>query len=184
MEVKVIFIYETRSILVLCSSKEEINTIFQKFVNKLNPDSKTYDYKFFYEGNILEGDSVIEKNPLIGNKREITISVQKNLRILKCPKCNYNDCIVDLGFYKASFYGCEHKHTFSTTYDKYFKIQKMELSEIRCCAPKCENNEQNNSLDFYLCLTCTQLLNTSKSYCFHCNKTHDKEQAYKNKIRL
>ena len=95
MEVKVIFIYETRSILVLCSSKEEINTVFQKFVTKLNPYSKICDYIFFYEGNILKGDSVIEKNPLFDNKREIAISVQKNLRILKCPKCNYNDCIVN-----------------------------------------------------------------------------------------
>ena len=38
MEVKATFIYETRSILVLSSSKEEINSMLQKFVNKLNPD--------------------------------------------------------------------------------------------------------------------------------------------------
>ena len=177
MEVKITFIYETRTIIVLCSSKEEISSMLQKFINKLNPETKIKDYIFYYEGNILEPDSIIEKNHLIANKKEITISVQKNLRIIKCPKCNYNDCIVNLKHYKANLYACEHNHTFSTTYDKYFKYQRMELSEIRCCVPTCENNEQNNNLDFYVCLTCSKLLGGTKSYCNQCNKSHDKEHS-------
>ena len=177
MEVKATFIYETRSILVLSSSKEEINSMLQKFVNKLNPDSKIVDYKFFYEGNLLDTESTIENSPLIGGKNEINISVQKNLRILKCPKCNYNDCIISLANYSVSFYGCEHKHSFTTTYDKYFKNQKMELSEIRCCVPSCEHDMQNDNFDFFLCLTCSQLMDKSKSYCYQCNKTHDKEHV-------
>lgn len=174
-EIKATFIYETRSILVSGSSTEETASLLLKFINKLNPASELCDYIFYYEGNIVDSDTIIGNYPLISDKNEITISVQKNLRIIKCPKCNYNDCVINLADYQVNFYGCEHKHSYSTTYNKYFRTQKMELSDIKCCVPNCPYNEQNNNLDFFLCLSCSKLLDRSKSYCNACDKFHDKE---------
>ena len=179
MEIKVTFIYETRTILVLCSEQDEMTSLFQKFIHKLNPSSTLNNYIFYYEGNILNNSSTIKNNPLLSGKKEFTISAQKNLRIIKCPKCNYNDCIVNLYNYKLEFYGCEHNHSILTTYDKYLKNQKMELSDIKCCSLGCQNNEENNNKDFYLCLTCSKLLNNTKSYCYDCKEKHDKEHNMK-----
>ena len=174
MEVKVTFICETKTTQVLCSVKDEMKTMFQKFINKFNSESEIKDYKFYYEGKQLEYNSTIEKNESIGDKKEITITVQKNIRIIKCPICNYNDCIINLSDFKIALYGCEHNHSHFTNYDNYEQTQKMEFSKIRCCNcdPVCNNNQQNDPLDFYLCLTCSKFLGNSKSYCNKCNSTH------------
>ena len=152
-----------------------MKNMFQKFINKLNPESGINDYIFIFEGKKLNHDSTIEKNEFIHGKKEITISVQKNLRIIKCHKCNYNDCIINLSNFQVALYGCEYNHSFSDNYDKYEETQKIDFSKIRCCALSCKNNQQNDTLDFYLCLTCSKLLNNTKSYCHKCISTHDPE---------
>ena len=43
------------------------------------------------------------------NAGSILITVEKNIKIIKCPKCNYDDCVVSLKNYKTTFYNCEHK---------------------------------------------------------------------------
>ena len=74
--------------------------------------------------------------------------------------------------HQISFYGCEHKHTYSAMYDDYFSLQKMNNSKIKCCQPGCNHNQKNDPRDFYLCLTCTKMLENNKSYCYNCNIEH------------
>ena len=59
-QVRVIFVYETKTIQVLYLCKEEIKKMFQKFINKVNPESKINEYSFYYEGIKLEANSLIE----------------------------------------------------------------------------------------------------------------------------
>lgn len=175
MDIKAIFIYQKKTIEVSCSSKEEMVSLFNKFIKQVNPESNINNYIFYYEGKELGKDSTIEKNELISGKSSIAISVQKNLKIIKCPQCNYNDCIINLSNYQVTFYGCEHKHIESDTYDKYNEKQKIENSSIRCCVHDCDHNEENDTLDFYLCLTCSKMLNNTNSYCSRCNSAHNKD---------
>ena len=176
MDVKVMFIYEDKIIQVFSSPEEEMKKLFEKFKNQVNAASEITDYIFYYERNILEPDSTtIAKNNFIGGKSEISISVQKNLRIIKCPLCNYNDCVINLSDYLVSFYGCEHNHSISKNYDDYLGTQKMVPSKIKCCSPGCELNQSNNTRDFHLCLTCSNIFKNSQSYCDKCISNHDRD---------
>ena len=175
MEIKATFIYESKSILILSSEQEEISKMFQKFISKINPNSNIDEYSFFYEGNRLDHNSKIEQNEFISGKKEIIIIAKKKLNIIKCPKCDCNDCIIDLNNYILSFYGCKNRHTFWTNYDKYLSTQKYELSENKCGIPSCQNNQKNIILDLNLCLTCSKLLNQTKTVCQFCNSVHDKD---------
>ena len=175
MEIKVTFVYDTKTIKVTSSPEDEMTKLFEKFIIKVNASSKINDYIFYYEGNILDHNSTISKNPLISDKKDISISVQKKLRIVKCPKCKCNDCIINLSNYQLTFYGCKYAHLFTDIYDNYLNTQVMELSEVRCSEPGCEHTQKNDNLDFYLCLSCQELSNRTKFYCNKCISTHDKE---------
>ena len=61
MEIKATFICETKTIQILCSQKDEMKTLFQKFINKFNTESQIKDYIFYYEGEKLDSNSTIEK---------------------------------------------------------------------------------------------------------------------------
>ena len=165
MEIKVTFSYLNRIIQVLCKDDEDINKMFEKFVSKLNDGSEASHYIYFYDGNKLGYDSTIGKNKYLKGKKDLIIEVRKKLRIVKCPKCLCNDCIVDLNDYILSFYGCKYNHTESMVYDEYIYTQKIHGSEIRCRVPGCLNNQQNYILGFYKCLNCSKLVKRSTYYC-------------------
>ena len=178
MKVNVDFIYEGKKYNASCSSKDRLNTMFDKFIKILNNESQLEEYSFFFNDEEVkedENNKTIEGNSLIGGKNEITITVQKNLKIIKCPKCNYNDCIIDLKNYQALFSGCEHNHSIKDTYDKYQKCQIMIPSDIKCCEPNCKHNQKNDKSEFFFCLTCSKMLNTTKSYCKTCKLAHNKD---------
>ena len=175
MEVKVIFIYETKTFLFTCSTNEEMEKMFQKFVSKLNPEANTNDFEYYYEGNELTHESTIGKNKYIGQKKDILITVEKKVRIYKCPKCICNDCILCLNNYQIAYYGCKYNHMDFSVYDNYKNSQKIDFSEIRCSANGgCPHTQKTDPKDFYKCLTCTKMLGHSKYYCHEHNEAHDK----------
>ena len=45
----------------------------------------------------------------------------------------------------------------------------------KCGIPSCQNNQKNIILDLNLCLTCSKLLNQTKTVCQFCNSVHDKD---------
>jgi len=46
MKVNVDFIYENKKYSVSCSSKDRLNTMFEKFIKKLNNESQIEEYFF------------------------------------------------------------------------------------------------------------------------------------------
>ena len=51
----------------------------------------------------------------------------------------------------------------------------MIPSDIRCCANGCNHDQENDKSDFYYCLTCSNMLGTTKSYCTKCISIHDED---------
>ena len=56
MDIKVNFIYQKRVIEIQSKIEDELNTIYQRFLIKLNPNLSKDDFDFFYEGNKLDKD--------------------------------------------------------------------------------------------------------------------------------
>ena len=155
MEVKVRFTYLTKIIEVTCKDDEDINKMFAKFVKELKDDSQPTHYIYYYEGNKLGNKGTINNNKYLRGLKDITITVQKKLRMVKCPECVCNDCIVNLDNNLLTFYGCKYKHTITTKYDVYISVQKIEGPELKCSALGCDKNQQNYFKGFYKCLGCS-----------------------------
>jgi len=185
-KIKVAFCYLNREIEVFCEGDTKMDEIYGKFVSKLSDGSEVNHYIYFYEDNKLGHESTIEKDKYLSGKTNIKIRVQKKLRIIKCPECKCNDCIINLNNYFASYYGCKNNHSSSSVYDKYIFCQKIDSSEIRCFEPGCQRNQQNYGLGFYKCLTCSSIVKSSEYFCkehilFHKNHIivkYDKKNYY------
>lgn len=187
-EIKITFMYANKGISVFCLGKEKIEAMIDKFINKFNPDSKIIDYKFYYEGNLIDPSTYnqsIEDNELLRKKEFFIISVEKNIKVIKCPDCNYGDCVVSLMHYSTVFYNCEHKHLNISSYDNYFlKDQIYNPESIRCAGIDGNNCTKNAKLDpnFQLCLTCSKLNNQTQSICTECANKHNVIKKGQHKI--
>ena len=187
-EIQVLFMYANKHISVFCSGEEKIESMIQKFINKISPESKSIDYNFFYEGTQIDRSTFnesIKENKMFGGKNLFIISVEKNIKVIKCPKCNYGDCVVSLMNYSTVFYNCEHKHFHVSSYDNYFLTDQLYNPEIiRCAGINGNNCPKNAKMDpnFQLCLTCSKLNNQTQSICNDCAKKHSHEKKGKHTI--
>ena len=139
MDLKVKFHYLSTVIEISCNTSEDINKIYDKFVDALNEPltdekdkTKATYYIYYYKGNKLGNKGTIGNNKYLRGQKDININVQRKLRFIKCPKCVCNDCIVNLENNLLTFYGCKYKHIVSTKYDEYIKVQKIEGPELKC----------------------------------------------------
>ena len=176
MEVKVTFTYSNRAFKITCKEDDEMDKMFQQFIDKLNDGSEKEHYIYYYDNKKLGHESTIKKNKYLSQKNEINISVQKKLRIIKCPKC-INDSIINLNNYIASFYGCKHDHSDNEVYDQYIYLQNIDNNEIRCSEPNCDGQtQQDYTKGFYKCLNCSKLIKDRSIYfCKDHFEQHDKE---------
>ena len=176
MEVRVTFTYSNRAFQIICKEDDEMDKMFQLFIDKLNDGSEKEHYIYYYDNNKLGHESTIKNNKYISHKNEINISVQKKLRIIKCPKC-MNDSIINLNNYVASFYGCKHGHLDNEVYDQYIYLQNIDGDQIRCNEPNCgDKTQQNYTKGFYKCLNCSKLIKDRSIYfCKDHYDQHDKE---------
>ena len=174
MEVKVTFNYLNKNYQATCKENDEMNKMYEQFISKLDDDSKITHYIYYYDGNKLGNEGTIKNNKYLSGKNELIISVQKKLRIIKCPKC-MNDCIIDLNNYLASFYGCKNGHSNNEVYDQYIYLQRTADSQIRCSEPNCSNTQQNYTKGFYKCLNCSKILESSTYYCKEHSDKHKLE---------
>ena len=165
MEVKVKFNYLSTTIEFTSNTNEEINKIYDKFVDALNEPltdekdkTKATYYIYYYKGHKLGNKGTIGNDKYLRGQKDIIINVQKKLRFIKCPKCVCNDCIVNLDNNLITFYGCKYKHVISNKYDEYIKVQKIEGPELHCSSSNCENTQENYFKGFYKCFTCTETL--------------------------
>ena len=179
MEVNITFIYEKRTISIQCKQNEGINSIYQKFVNKLNPNSSINDFDYFYEGEKLGKKIQNLKDFLQENQKDVNISVEKRTKVVKCPECICNDCMIDIDDYIIKFYGCKYKHVDYKIFDDYKSSQKIDFSKIFCKFEGCKRNESNNYEDFYKCLTCGQILKRTIYFCtFHKKEDEKKKEKH------
>ena len=174
------FVHTNRAISIQCQGKEKLVEVIKKYIAQFNSNSSINDYYFYYDGNKIEPrnyEKTIEENEF-GKNESFVLSVEKNIKIIQCPKCNYGDCVVSLLNYKTTFYNCEHKHLHISSYDNYFTDQVYYPEKIICADEK-ENCKKNAKIDpdFQQCLTCSQIDKRTKSYCSNCIKWH-KEQKH------
>ena len=176
MEVRVTFTYSNRAFQIICKEDDEMDKMFQLFIDKLNDGSEKENYIYYYENNKLGHKSTIKNSKYLSHKNEINISVQKKLRIIKCPKC-MNDSIINLNNYVASFYGCKNGHLDNEVYDQYIYLQNIDGDQIRCNEPNCgDKTQQNYTKGFYKCLNCSKLIKDRSIYfCKDHYEQHDKE---------
>ena len=169
-----IFMYAAKSFTVQCTGKEKVVELIKKFLTKFNPDSRVVDYNFVYEGNkiqTIDYEKTIEESEF-GRTESFILTVEKNIKIIKCPKCNYDDCVVSLKDYRTIFYNCEHNHLEINSYDNYFTGQIFYPEKIICA--DCEQNGKNDP-DYQLCLTCSNTTKRTKSICSKCIENHKKQ---------
>ena len=170
-----IFVYTNKTTEILCQGKEKFVEVIKKYLDIINQNSSIVEYYFYYEGTKIESSNYekpIEDN-VFGKKESFILSVEKNIKIIKCPNCNYDDCVVSLLNYKTTFYNCEHNHLHIGSYDNYLTDQVYYSERIICSDSKdnCKKNAKND-LDFQMCLTCSQLINRTRSICSNCIQQH------------
>ena len=102
-------------------------------------------------------------------------SAEKKSKFVKCPRCVYNNCLIDIDNYVINFYGCKYNHIDCQVFNSYPETQKINLSKILCDSVGCDDKTQNNDPDdFYKCITCSKSLNHTQYYCNLHSKEHDK----------
>ncbi len=179
-----IFMYAGKSFPIPCKGKEKIIDMILKFMQKFNPNSKYINYNFSYEGTKIEKDvheKYVEDIDYFSKNEPFIITVEKNIKVIECPKCNYGDCVVSLIGYKTIFYNCEHKHLHISSYDNYFTDQIYYPEKIKCAGNNC-NKTAKMDPNFLLCLSCAKLLGKTISICQDCADKHKKEYQNKHTI--
>ena len=171
MEYVVIFSYEQKTIQIHCDPKEEMQKIFTRFAGKLNVNIN--DFLFFYEGKEINKNSSLLNLINKEKKKEIVVYVEKKVKIIKCPQCICNDCIIQIENYKIIFSNCKYNHNVYKIFDEYKESQKIDHSKIVCGDQRCGVNQKDNPSDFYKCLKCTQLTDHPRYYCENCNNKHE-----------
>ena len=172
MEIQATFIYKNNQIVIQSKKDDEMKSMFEKFITKLNSSLNLNEFSFLYNGKELAYDSTIGKNPDIGDKQNISINVQKKGRNCKCPKCICNDCIINLNNYQVVYYGCKYDHKEVSEYDLYKNTQIINFNEMRCNYPNCPHTQQNYIYEFFKCITCTKLVGESQYYCYEHKDNH------------
>ena len=199
-----IFMFQRSSFPFSCTGKEKIKEMIKKFIDIYNKESKIIDYNFFYEKDKIDPqkyettsienikssiikeeeenleeekkvESIIEENQSV-----FIITVERNIKIIQCPGCNYGDCVVSLRNYRTIFYNCEHYHLKESTYENFFTDQLYFPDRIICanfmdarCKHKNAESDHNN---FSLCLTCSKEQKRTINYCSGCIKKHEREK--------
>ena len=171
MGVNATFVYKDRAISIQCSSEDEMSKLLQSFINELGNHSQITDYIFISNGIELDQNSKIANN--LGEKKEITIIAHKKLKIIKCPKCLSNDCIVNLKNYKSVFYGCKFGHIDSVIYENYNNIQTDDQKSLMCYS--CKETGDKSFFEFYRCFTCSEMFGCPRYFCSKCISKDPKE---------
>ncbi len=198
-----IFMFQKMPFPFSCTGKEKISEMIKKFIDTYNKESKIIDYNFFYEKDIIdpqkyETTSIVNiKSSIIKEEEEnleeekkvesiieedktvFVISVERNIKIIQCPQCNYGDCVVSLRNYRTIFYNCEHYHLKESTFENFFKDQLYFPDKIICANfmdTRCKNKNAESDNNFSLCLTCSKEQKRTINYCSGCIKKHEKEK--------
>ena len=165
MDVNAIFKCRERDIeiTIQCKSDTKMKEIFEKFAKKVL--SNVNDFKFDYKGKPIKGDGTIGE--LTGNSKSIDINVQKISKILKCPECICNNCIIRIKDYRLFYYKCRYDHSLTNQkFDDYETNQKIDFDKIIC--DKCSKTQKKTFEDFYKCFQCSAINGATTYLCQEC----------------
>jgi hypothetical protein len=148
---------------------------FKKFINQINKKFILNEFDFFYEGVKIDDYSKMLKDII---KKTKNISVEKKLRIVKCPLCDCNESIIDLSNYEIAFYGCKYSHN-NHIYllNEYNDSQKVDFSKIICSKNGCQETMSYDNFDN--CLTCTNLTDSTQNFCSKHSSKKEHNETHK-----
>ena len=168
---------DVKPIDIQFKKESTLKEIFASYANKMQTD--LYDLEFYFNGQKVDLNSDLTFKSLIGNNnsKEIEINVFKRSKIIKCPKCICNNCVIKVENYKLHFSNCFHhgkNHETITTLLDYDSTQKIDFNQIRCDVSTCPNNQNNYLNEFKKCLKCAQTLKgRARYYCLEHSENHN-----------
>ena len=140
MNIEIEFNYQGQITIIQCNTQDNLNNIFQNFINKANIDINLI--YFLYSGNIIEGNSIIDQ--IINNqdkeRKKMVILVynryemDQNTVIIKpkdisCPKCG-DIAKINIVDYKILLQ-CKNGHNRGNILlDEFKNIQKIDIIYI------------------------------------------------------
>ena len=167
-------------IQIQCTVENTLAQIFDKFLNKVLSGSNEKDkidindYIFFINRKEIKKEQKIKE--LIENKagenKIILISIKKRSKVMKCPVCECNNCIIQINNYGLYFSDCKYKeHKCVKIFADYETSQKIDFRKIKCV--QCGKTQEEDLKDFYKCLNCT------KKYTYYLCENHSNEHNQK-----
>lgn len=153
-------------IKIQCKSNEKIGQIFTRFSSKSQICLK--DCEFYYKNKKINFDSTIIEIKNNKEAKNINISVKRKSKIMKCPKCLCNNCIIKIEDYKIKFSECRYGHEDIETLDNYEKSQKINYDQIECDNNICDKTQIDQMNDFVKCLNCSKTVKRARYYCKEC----------------
>ena len=176
MNAKAIFYSDRKNldkVEVLCKNNETMNSIFEKFSHKI--EANLNDFNFFYKGKKLKENSTISSIKNSKATNDIDILFKRRSKIMKCPECVCNNCVINIDKYRLNFTECCHGHKRKDIiFDKYKASQNIELDKIRC--NKCQKSQNDDFKDFSKCLRCSKQFKYAIYYCYECSLSHAHSQ--------
>ena len=158
---------------VQCKNNEAMSSIFEKFSNKVG--AKLNDFDFFYKGKKIKETSTINSLKNSKEANDIDILFKRRSKIMKCPECICNNCVIKVDKYRLNFTECCHEHkSKNIIFDKYEGSQNIELDKIRC--NKCQKSQNDDLKDFTKCLRCSKQFKYAIYYCYECSLSHAHSQ--------
>ncbi len=121
--------YNKRIIDVQGKENDTLSKFFDEFAKKLSANQK--DFVFYDNNRKIDGTKIFKE--LFQGNDVVIITAEKILKIIKCPDCTYNDCILKIENYRIKFYGCKYDHRVNIIFDKYDNSQNVDFSII-CCS--------------------------------------------------
>lgn len=189
---KVMFFYMERVFNVRCNYTDNLETIFKSFIKLINENLELKEFDFCYEDKILDEYSK-SLNQIIDTNKNIIIHPKRKLKIIKCPKCDCNDCIINIDNYQIVFYGCckkdkkekkeikeKKEHISYYLLGAYHESQRIEFSKIGCSESGCKKKMNNEFHDFFICMNCTK---KNKYSYYLCNEHSEIEDHAKHEKR-
>ena len=169
---KVIFIFESKEITILCNLKEKMKDIFMKFSSKTQIDISKIS--FIYNGNKINENMELQQiiNEEDKKRNIMNIFVNKidkdiNENIIKskeviCPECK-ESILINIKDYKINLNKCKNGHNINNILFKdYEKTQNIDISKINNNNYKCEKHNRDyhkycNDCNINLCVKCVKL---------------------------
>ena len=173
MEINVIFrsLEIDQQIIIQSKFEDKLSTVIDKFAQKLYVEPKDFFY-YYAKKEITNKDLTIMK--LLNyskNVQHIEIGIKKRTKIIKCPICACNNCILHLDNYRLNFSECCHGHSESKLFEEYEDTQRINYQKIKC-DNQCGRTQKDSLEDFHKCLKCSNLAGYAIYYCNQCNDNH------------